>query len=98
MHVLPGAVPAPAPEVLVDHLPGRKVMGQQTLRTATTENIEDRVQNFALQICLRSAAWFGGGDQMLNQRPFAVTEVGWVRFAGFHAPMLPEVVDPRQSF
>jgi len=72
--------------------------GQHTPCTATTEDLEDRIQNFALRIFLRSATWFGGGDQMLNQRPFAATEVSWVRFAGFNTPMLPEVVCPRQPF
>jgi hypothetical protein len=75
MNQLPGTVLPPAPEVLVDNLPRRKVMGQQPPGTATPEDIEDRVQNFALGIFLRSAAWFGSGDQMLNQRPFTVTEV-----------------------
>jgi hypothetical protein len=29
---------------------------------------------------------------------FAVTEIGRIEFAGFHAPMFPDVVSPRQSF
>ncbi|HSF34260.1 MAG TPA: hypothetical protein VLK82_27865 [Candidatus Tectomicrobia bacterium] len=98
MHALPGAVLPPAPAVLVDNLPGGKVMEQRAPGPAPTAGIEDRVQNFALRILLRSAAWFGGGDQMLNQRPFTVPEVSWVRFAGIHASGLPKVVDPRQSF
>ena len=40
----------------------------------------------------------GGGDQMLNQRPFTVTEVGWVWFAGFHAPDGNLAVLPGASF
>jgi hypothetical protein len=35
---------------------------------------------------------------MLNQHPLSVTEVGRVRFAGFHTPMVPEVVRLTQAF
>ena len=92
MPPLPGAIVPPAPEVLVDKLPGWKVMGQQAPGTATTENREDRIQDFALRIFLRSPTGLGGGDEMLKQGPFAVTEVSWVWFAGFHASILPELV------
>ena len=39
-----------------------------------------------------------GSLRSLKQRPFAVTEVGAVRLAGFHTPMIPEIVHPRQSY
>jgi hypothetical protein len=62
-------------------------MWQQTPGTATTQEVEDGVQDFPLGILFWSAAWFGRGNQMLNQRPFTVTEISGVWFPGFHAPM-----------
>jgi hypothetical protein len=98
MPVLPGAVLPPAPEVLVDNLPGRKVMGQQAPGTATPKDIEERIQDLTLGIFLGPPTAFGGGHQMVDQVPFFVAQVGRVRFAGFHAPILPEGVDSKQSF
>ena len=41
MHVLPGTVLAPAPRVVVHHLPWGQVMREQAPRTATPDNIQD---------------------------------------------------------
>jgi hypothetical protein len=98
MPVLPGTVLPPAPKVLVDELPGGEVVRQQAPGTATTEARENGIQNFARRILLRSAPGFGGGDQMLNQRPFAVAEISWVRSTGFHTPILLKMVHPKQAF
>jgi hypothetical protein len=98
MHPLPGAIVPPAPAVLVDDLPGGNVMGPQAPGTATPEARENRIQDFALRILLRSPTGLGGGNSMVKQRPFAVTEIsrGWC--AGFHAPMLPDVAHSGQPF
>jgi hypothetical protein len=86
MHPLPCAVLAPAPEVLVDNLPGRQVMGHQPPRTAAAHDIEDAVEDLPLGVCLRPASRLGCRHQMLDQIPFFVAEVGRIRFAGFHTP------------
>ena len=91
MHVLPGTVLPPAPKVLVDNLPGGKVMGQQAPGAATTKDVKNRIQDFTLGIFLGPPTGFSWGDQVLNQRPLAVTEVGRVRFTGFHAPRLTQL-------
>jgi hypothetical protein len=58
-HPLPGPVLPPTPEVLGDNLPWRKVVGQQAPRTATTEDIKDRLQDLTLWDISRAAhrAW-----------------------------------------
>jgi hypothetical protein len=86
MHPLPGAVLAPAPEVLVDNLPRRQVMGHQTPRTAATHDVENAVEDFPLGVCLGPAPRFGFRHQMLDQLPFFVAEVGRIGFSGFHTP------------
>jgi hypothetical protein len=98
MHVLPGAIVPPAPEVLIDNLPGGEVMRQQAPGTATTQDIADGIHDLTLGIFLGPPTGLGAGPQMLDQRPFFVTQVGWVRFAGSQAAILPKVVDPRQPF
>jgi hypothetical protein len=67
MHPLPGTVLPPAPELLIDNLPGRKVVGQQAPRTTTTEDREDRLQDFTLWRFLGPPTGLGWGDQMLTQ-------------------------------
>jgi hypothetical protein len=98
MHVLPGAIVPPAPEVLIDNLPGGKVMRQQAPGTATTQDIEDGIHDLTLGIFLGPPTGLGAGHQMFDQIPFFVAQVGWVRFSGSHASMLLDVVDPRQPF
>src|SRR5919108_5596385 len=84
MHPLPGAVLAPAPEVLVDNLPRREGMGHQTPCTAAAHDIEDAVEDLPLGVLLGPAPRFGFWHEMLDQSPFFVAEVGWRRFSGFH--------------
>jgi hypothetical protein len=64
----------------------------------TLEDIKDRIQNFTFRICLGPPTGFSSGHQMLNQGPLAVTQIGRVWFTRFHAPMLSEVIGPRQSY
>src|SRR5262245_33736324 len=65
MPALLGLIVPPAPEVLVDDLPGRKVRGQQAPGTAPTQDREDRSHDLALAICLRPPTGLGG---LLTQR------------------------------
>jgi hypothetical protein len=67
-------------------------MGQQAPGTATTEDIEDGIHDLALRIFLRSPTGLGSGDEMLNQRPFTIPEVSRRRVAGFHAPIVSEMI------
>lgn len=45
MHRLPDAIQSPEPEVVIDRLPGRELVGQQPPLTTTTDDIEDGIQD-----------------------------------------------------
>src|SRR5215213_6294169 len=47
MQPLPGTIDAPDPEVMMDGLPRRELMWQQTPSTATTHDVEDGVKDLA---------------------------------------------------
>jgi hypothetical protein len=48
MQPLPGTIDAPnIPEVMMDGLPRRELMWQQTPSTATTDDVEDGVEDLA---------------------------------------------------
>src|SRR5918994_2245406 len=47
VHPLPGAVDPPSSEVMMDGLPGRKLMGKQAPGTPTTDDVEDGVKDLA---------------------------------------------------
>src|SRR4051812_14548640 len=58
---LPGAVAALAPEVVINRSSRCQVMRQQRPGTATTDYIEDPIQDFTPCVLDGAAAWFGGG-------------------------------------
>jgi hypothetical protein len=85
MHQLPRPIMPPAPNILIDELPGRAIMGQQAPGTATTQDREDGVQDVPCGIRLGSAPRLGWGHIGGDQRPCLVSQVGGVRCAGCHA-------------
>src|SRR5499426_2973867 len=98
MRALPSTSVPPAPEVRIDALPGRQVMGQQAPGTAPTQAREDRLQDLTRGRCLRPPTGLGGRHQMADHLPFFVAQVGRVRFARFHTPSLPKVIDLSDLF
>jgi hypothetical protein len=85
MHEPPGAILAPRPKVMVDHPPRGQVMGQQAPRAAAAPEREDGVQALTLRVRFRSASGLGFGNQMLDQGPFFVTEIGRIGWWWVHA-------------
>ena len=98
MHQLPSPIVAPAPKILIDDLPGREIMGQQAPSTATTQDIEDGVQDFTFGLLLGAAPRLGCGHIGGDQRPFLVSKVGRIRFAGCHAPMVTPCMWQLQAY
>jgi hypothetical protein len=47
VHPLEGALEPPSPEVVVDGLPGREVVGQQSPGAAALQDVEDGVEDLA---------------------------------------------------
>src|SRR5215203_3201235 len=56
MQPLPGTIDAPNPEVMMDGLPRRELVWQQTPSTATTDDVEDGVKDLSRKECL-SVFW-----------------------------------------
>jgi len=59
VQVLPGAVQTPQTEVVVGGLPRRELMREQSPGTATPNDVEDSVQDFADRVEARSAKPLG---------------------------------------
>jgi hypothetical protein len=61
-------------------------MGQHAPGAAAAQQIEDPIQDPALRVGLGPSSRFRVGYQMLDQRPFSITEVGRVSLSRVHAP------------
>jgi hypothetical protein len=72
MHPLPGAVQTPGAEVVVDGLPRREVVWQQSPGAAALQDVEDGVEDLAQDIYPRTATGFGNGKVGLQATPFGI--------------------------
>ncbi len=75
---LPGTVEAPGPEVVVDGLPGRKLVGQQAPGTSATQHVEDGVEDLPQGMDSRAAGSLRDGEVRLYAGPLGVGKVGLV--------------------
>ena len=79
VQLLPGTVDAPSSEVVVvDGLPGRELMRQQSPITAATHYVEDGVKELTQSVDSRPSASLWGREIRLYASPLGVGEVGWV--------------------
>jgi hypothetical protein len=79
-----GAVRTPPPEPPLDGLPRRKVSGQEPPGAATLQDVEeDRVEDLAGGVALRTSSPAGRRDVRLDAPPFGIREIS--RIAPFHA-------------
>jgi hypothetical protein len=65
VHPLPGAVDAPSSEVVKDGLPRREVVWKEAPRTATSQDVEDGVEDIAPAVDRRSTGGFRDGKMRL---------------------------------
>jgi hypothetical protein len=63
---------------VMDGLPGREVVRQQTSSAATTDDVEDSVKDLARRVNPRSSGGFGDREMRFYASPFGVGEVGMV--------------------
>ena len=98
MNELPSAILPPEPKVVIHDLPGREIVGEQTPRTPTPQDIKDAIEDFALGILLRSAAGLRLGHMGLDQLPLFVTQVGRVRLSGSMLLMLTHLTGQLGTF
>jgi len=79
VQVLPRAVQAPEPEVVVGRLPGWELVREQSPSAATAHHVEDRVQDLAERVQPRSPDCLGRWEERVQASEFSVSEVGQVR-------------------
>src|SRR5215203_3096709 len=90
MYLLPGAVHAPSPEVVVGGLPRQgEVVREQAPSTPAPEHVEDGVQYLARFVSSGTSARFGSGNERLEDLPFVIAEVGRVGASGGHGKATP---------
>jgi hypothetical protein len=85
MHPLPGAILAPLAKVVIDDPPRGQVMGQHAPRAATTQYVEESIQDLALGVFLGPSSGFGLGYEMFDQSPFFIAEISRIRLSRVHA-------------
>lgn len=77
--VLPRSVEPPAAEVAVHRFPRGEVVRQHAPRTATAQDIQDAVDEFAVVILAGPPAWPGLREQMFDVVPLQVREIAGIR-------------------
>ena len=75
---LPRPIQAPDPEVMVDGLPRREVVGKETPGAAATDDVEDGIEDLAGGVDLWTTEGLGGGQMGLDDLPLFVRKVGLV--------------------
>ena len=83
MQPAPGTIVPPLPEVGVNALPRRKVTRQHPPLDATHSQVENGINHQTHIQAAGSPARSGCGNQMLDNRPLAVSQICWVSFC-FH--------------
>lgn len=73
-----GAIVPPLPEVVVNTLPRRKTARQHPPMDATRGQAENGSNHQTHFQAARSPARFGCGNQMLNNKPLADSQICWV--------------------
>ena len=64
-----------------DHTPG----------DTTSDDLEDAVEHLSFGIRFGSSTGFGRWDQRFEEAPLSITQVGWIRFSGCHAGIVPQI-------
>jgi hypothetical protein len=65
---------------MVDGLPGREVVGQQTPGAAAFDDVEDSVEDLTEAVEAGSAVRLGSGQVGLQVRPLLIRDIGGVGF------------------
>src|SRR5215210_4992807 len=94
VHPLPGAVEPPRSEIMVNGLPGWEVVGQQSPGTATTQDVENGVEDLAQGVHPGTSWGFGGRHMGLYVGPLGIGEVGLICFSHARYSTEPLSQDP----
>src|ERR1044071_2238039 len=85
MNLLPNALPAPRPEVMIDRAPWWEIVRQQFPGAAAADGVVNPIDDLAAGMFGRTAARFGSGHQRLQVLPFCIREIGIVWLAALHS-------------
>jgi hypothetical protein len=86
MQPLPGAVQTPETKVVIDGLPRREVVRQQSPGAAALEHVEDGVEDLAQAMEARRTVGFGSGKVGLQAAPFGIRQIGLICFSHARYP------------
>lgn len=75
-----------------------RLRGCNGLRTASAQDIQDRIDDLPFGIGFRPAARFGSRNQWFENLPFSIIEIGWVGFSGLHTAILTQQTNPIPTF
>ena len=80
MHTLPGTIKAPEAKV-VDGLPGRDVVRQESPRAAALDDVEDGVKDLTQAVGSGPPIVFESRQMSFEVWPFSVRKIGRVRLS-----------------
>src|SRR5215213_930301 len=81
VHLLPGAIYPPRPEVVEHRLPRRELAREHAPLATTLQNVKDGVQDLSGAVDARASSSLWDREVRLQQRPFGVGEVRGVSVA-----------------
>src|SRR5215208_6388561 len=79
--LLPGAVQAPHPEVMMHRRPRRELAWKHAPLAAASQDVEDGVEDLTKAVDPRPSTSFRRGQMRLDVVPFSIGEVCWVRLS-----------------
>jgi len=88
VEVLPGAVQPPQAEIVIDGWPGRELVWQQPPSAATSNNVEDGVQDLAEGVKARSPDAVRWRQQRVQASELSVRQIGQVRTPRWQTPAI----------
>ena len=75
VHLLEDPVLSPASKIVINGSPRREIVREHSPGTATSQDVEDRIDNLRQPILAGPTATLGDKDQRGNQLPSGLTEV-----------------------
>lgn len=82
IQLFPHSIFAPVLEVTIDRLPSRKVVGQQSPRTAAAKHVEYGIHHFPYVHATMASSSLFWRNERSHQQPFNIAEITVVQFAG----------------
>jgi hypothetical protein len=75
---MPDTLETPAPKMVENGLPARKVRWEVAPGAAGSQDVKDRITNFSQGVGSRSATRGLGGEMLLQVLPLSIGKVAWI--------------------